>query len=362
MVRSVNRFEANLISILYGMLGERPIGASMLKIVQSCPQPECLSRDTIELIQQALAKGVSLWLTRSGGWRVERYLRDETPAVGRLWQRTSPSALGLEFSAEALNFLVWLTASEPLSSDEEWKTENSSGLTLGDQVLLFRAIDALRHTPVGAKWFGQPQFALNPLVSLHFPDFLTSESGLTQLNFASWMRGTSAAVLECLQTNLATRWVQMERAKSQIHDPSRMIQLGKVQQSVLDSFANAAEASGRRDLCRFLLMALSTLTTEEADARTWIQNLKIDRMRFADRTTVYNGASTLLVFAKRLRRWAHECASIGYFDDGYAAAQLWLGDWERYDGEIVTARAAEMVRRLTFRTRSDENAADGVGS
>ncbi len=350
MVRSVSRFEANLLLILYAIIRERPVGQAMLKIVQSSPKPECLSRDTIELIEQALAKSVSLWLTKSGGWRADRFLHNDAPVVGRLWQRIPASSLGLVFSAESLNFLVWLTACEPLQNDAEWKAKKSTDLTIGDQVLFFRALDVLRNTPVGAKWFTQAQFARNALVSLHFPDCVTHENGLKQLNFGTWMQGTGAHVLECLQTSLATRWVQIERAKSQIQDPVRMMQLGRVQQWVLDSFANAVEASGRRDLCRFLLIALSELATEDADPRNWTRNMNVGGMRLADRTIAYSGASALLGFGKRLRTYFQNCASIGYFDDGYAAAQLWLADWERYHGEEVTARAAELTRRLNFRS------------
>ncbi|MDX1928713.1 MAG: hypothetical protein SFV81_19445 [Pirellulaceae bacterium] len=348
MVRSVNRYEANLLTILYALIRERPLGQAMLKIVQSSTQPDCLSRNAIELVQQALAKSVSLWLARSGGWQVERFLRNESPVVGRVWQRTPPTELGLVFSAESLNFLMWLTACEPLQSDAEWKPEDSAELTVGDQVLLFRALETLRNTPVGSKWFEQSQFSGNPLVALHFPDQVSNDIGLYQLNFAPWMQGSGAAILECLQSSLAARWVAVERAKSQIQDPGKMTQVGRNQQLILDYFANAVEVSGRLDLSRFLLFALAELVGEDADHHNWVRSLDVSNKRLADRTIVYAGASKFLLFGKRLRTWAANCAATGYFDEGYAAAQLWLADWERYHGDVVTARAAELAQRFSF--------------
>lgn len=347
MARSVSRFEANLLTILYAIIRERPISHAMLKIVQSSPQPDCLSRNAVELVQQALAKSVSLWLARSDGWQIERFLRDGSPVAGQVWKRTSPSSLGLDFSAESLNFLVWLTTSEPLQPNEEWMPKKQA-LTLGDQVLLFRAIDVLRQTPLGSKWFQHVHFFQNPLVAIHFPDSLSNDVGLSQLRFTPWMHGPGSAVLECLQSSLAMRWVEIERSKTQVHAPQKMVQIGKSQQAVLDAFANAAEASNRLDLCRFLLSAISQLTSEEMDPRNWVRSLDVGGMRMADRTSTYSAASAFLSFAKRMRAWTQQCSSVGYFDEGYSAAQLWLADWERYDGDVATTRAQSIVQDLKF--------------
>ena len=38
--------------------------------------------------------------------------------------------------------------------------------------------------------------------------------------------------------------------------------------------------------------------------------------------------------------------SVGYFDEGYQAAQLWKAEWERYEGEVLCDRATTIVRQL----------------
>lgn len=347
MVHSVSRFEANLLSILYAVLGYRGGGPWMSKILQPMPQPKCLSRDTVRLVEQALAKGMSLWLASADGWRVERFLRNEKPVSGRLWERTSPSDLGLAFSRKSLEFLVWLTAKQPLLPENRWQAPLGA-LTVGDQLLILRTLSALTATPVATRWFAEPVFTKQPLIALFFLDSIADERSELKIDFTPWMHGAGAIVLECLQSELAERWVRIERAKRQIQRPEQMVRLGKLQQQVLGALTDAAEQSGRRDLCRFLLMALAELTTEEGSAREWVRSLKVDHLRLADRTTFYQTASAFLGFAKQLRRWIEACAATGYFDEGYQAAQLWLADWERYDGDGVSRRALAMVKNMSF--------------
>jgi hypothetical protein len=138
----------------------------------------------------------------------------------------------------------------------------------------------------------------------------------------------------------------MEQGKRQVSTAERMSHLGQLQQQCLEALTNAAEQSGRRDLCRFLLMALAELVTEATDARNWIDGLNLGNMRLIDRGPIYARASTFLAFARQLRKWSESCAAIGYFDEGYPAAQLWLADWERYDGERATQRALALVKNL----------------
>jgi hypothetical protein len=57
-------------------------------------------------------------------------------------------------------------------------------------------------------------------------------------------------------------------------------------------------------------------------------------------------ALTLLRHLERLQRWERAARGVGYFDEGYHAAQLWKADWEQYQGDVVCERAQNIIRRL----------------
>ncbi len=77
-----------------------------------------------------------------------------------------------------------------------------------------------------------------------------------------------------------------------------------------------------------------------------MRGLNLGALRLAERTNVYQAASGFLAFSARLREGTEQCRQVGYFDEGYAAAQLWLIDWERYDGDTAYQQAQAMVREL----------------
>src|SRR5262245_21587153 len=105
-MKSVSRFEANLLRILQFFLRAAPLEQVQSLIGGRLQVPKCLSRDAVGLVQDTLAKGCTRVLAgglpgpfgRLGGWRRERFLRDGRIAEGRLWERTPPAELGLGFS------------------------------------------------------------------------------------------------------------------------------------------------------------------------------------------------------------------------------------------------------------------------
>src|SRR5687768_8729293 len=102
-MKSVSRFEANLLRLLHYFLQQAPVQQALPLLEAKVDRPKCLSRDAVELVQDALAKGCVLLLVRLGGWRRERFLRSEKPVEGRLWERTKPPELALSFSRNALD-------------------------------------------------------------------------------------------------------------------------------------------------------------------------------------------------------------------------------------------------------------------
>jgi hypothetical protein len=343
---SVTRFEANLLRLLYYFLKREPPEQALPLVEQRLEPPPCLNRPAVRLAQDALAKGCTHLLAQRGGWRVERFLRGERIAEGRLWERTAPAALGLSFSRHALEFLIWITAARPGDRESPWGPPEEQ-LTDGDRVLLFFAHEGLRE---GADSLGGPDlrrrhpYNRHGLCRLAYPEDFTGLSDVVP-HFAPWTTGVGACVLEALQPDLADRWVRVEGSKERLDDPQQMLALGRSQTAVLQAFFDALEQAGRMDLARFFLQAMSRLLGPGASAALWIGGLRTTGLRLADRNAVYQAAVVALRWLERLQTWARRARSVGYFDEGYQAAQLWKADWEQYQGDALCERAQQIVRQ-----------------
>src|SRR2546421_11406984 len=106
-MQTVTRFEANVLRLLYFFLRQEPPERALPLVENRCDAPPCLSKTTIRLMQEALAKGCTHLLASRGGWRKEAYLRGERPKAGRRWEGTAAAGLGLTFSRTTRRFLVW---------------------------------------------------------------------------------------------------------------------------------------------------------------------------------------------------------------------------------------------------------------
>ncbi len=343
-MRSVSRFEADLLRILHALLGRAPIEGARALIAVRRERPKCLSRGAVELVQEALAKGCVWRLARDGGWLADRYLRDDRIASGRLWERTPPEELGLHFSRYTLSFLIWLTADHPSDRPARWNP-GERDLTVGDRLVLFYAYEAIRNGPADqARVRELPPFARQALVRLAFPDdFL---DGGPELDFSPWTTGPGACILEALQPYLAARWVALDRQKFAILEPSRMIVLGRAQEATWRAFLDAIDQAGRPDLARFLLVAAASLLREARDPRAWIGALELDGLRLADRAESNRAALALFRALGRLREWERRARGVGYFDEGYAAARLWKAIWEEHNGDQLLGQSDEIARAV----------------
>jgi hypothetical protein len=345
----VSRFEANLLRILHYFLGRLPGEQALPLVTSGLKAPPCLRRQAVALVQDTLAKGTVLILARAGGWRRERHLRGEAVVVGRLWERTPPRELGLTFSGETLDFLMWVTAVDPKRPKEfVWKPDPAK-FTAGDLALLYFAYAALREQEA-ARLLGlasRAAFAQHGLCRLAFPQDFGEAKDEDAPNFAPWTEGVGACLLEALQPELARRWLQVERGKEDVADYPKMRALGQSQELVLDAYYKAVEAAGRWDLARFVLETAAGVLPVGAQARTWVGGLQTPPgARLADRADTYRAATAFLRSLERLATWTARARRTGYFDEGYAASQLWLADWERCDGDARLARAREIIRQL----------------
>jgi FtsH ternary system domain X6 len=345
----VSRFEANLLRILHFFLRRLPAEQALPLVTAGLKAPACLGRPAVGLVKDALAKGTALLLARASGWRRERHPRGEAVVVGRLWERTPPQLLGLGFSSETLRFLMWVTAVDPKRSKEfVWKPELPT-FTLGDQALLYFAYAALRKDDAhhALDLPSRPAFVRHALCRLAFPEDFAEVKDDEPPDFAPWTEGTGACLLEAFQSELKTRWLLVERGKEDISDFARMRALGRSQELVLDAYYKAVEDAGRLDLARFLLETAAEVLPDGVSAQRWVGGLLTPAgARLADRTETYRTATAFLRSLERMAVWTNQARRTGYFDEGYAASQLWLADWERCEGEVRRARAREIIRRL----------------
>ncbi len=347
-MQNVSRFEASLLRLLYYFLRREPIERALPLVEARCDAPRCLSKGAVRLVQDALGKGCTYLLASRGGWRDERFLRKDKPASGRLWQRTPPEDLGLVFSRHSMDFLIWITAARPGDKQPSWQPHHDQ-LTHGDLLLLFFAHEGLRDTVEG---LGAPNlrkrapYMHHALCWLAYPEDFTQAPNEAHPSFAPWIKGVGACILEALQPDLTARWIHVESGKERIEQPPLMRALGTAQDRILDAFLSAVEKVNRRDLARFLLKAAAHLLGPHAHPGMWTGSLQMGGQRLADRAATYQAGVALLRHMNRLAGWTRWARSCGYLDEDYHAAQLWLADWEQFQGDDLVGRAQTIIRNL----------------
>jgi hypothetical protein len=347
-MQNVSRFEANLLRLLYYFLRREPVERALPLVEARCDPPRCLSRPAVRLVQDALAKGCTFLLAQRGGWRDDRYLRNGKAAGGRLWQRTPPEDLAFKFSRHSLAFLVWITAARPGDKDPNWGPTHDQ-LTPADLLLLFFAHEGLRESvdSLGAPALRKrAPYVQHGLCWLAYPEDFGAAPANAEPIFTPWTNGLGSCMLEALQPDLTARWIQVESGKERITDPQVMRNLGQSQDRVLTAFLDAVEKVGRRDLARFLLRAAAHLLGPHAHPGMWTGGLQMSGQRLADRAATYQAAVALLRRLDRMNTWARWARTIGYFDEEYPAAQLWLEDWEQFQGDALVPRAQAIIRNL----------------
>ncbi len=285
--------------------------------------------------------GTILFLCRVGGWRSERWLRGARPVAGRLWERTPPADMPLVFTRRSLDWLLWLATTR--QNDEAAPADGDrSGATIADQLLVFLTFDALRDSDFHAALRFKPIVAENGLVRLAFPEDFVSAT--VEPAFGPWLDGLGSVAIEALNPWLAQRWVELEQRKGQIGDWPALAAIGREQDRVASVFAAAARDAGRIDLARFILEAARAVLLPDVTPETFFGGLQAGGpVRLADRLEVQRHALALPRQVLRLRDVERRCRGIGYLDDGYSAAQFWLSEWERLEGDALAQRAAALL-------------------
>ena len=342
-MKAVSRFETDLVRLLHALLGRAPIEAVAPTIAARQERPACLSPAAVDLIRDSLAKGYAWRLARAGGWRRDRTLRDGRAASGRLWERSTAEDLAPSFSGQSLEFLLWLASDDPGDRPSRWEPD-SSGLSVGDLVFLLFAYEAIRPTGFGPTLRTLASFRDHGLCRLAFPDDFADNRGRDTPDMTRWASGPGAAVVEALGPWLGTRWAEIEEARAGLADPAALGNLAASQESVCDAFLGAVDAAGRRDLTRFLLDAADAAIGPGRRGKDRFHERAMNHLRLADRAALRRFSLVLFRAVGRLGSWEREARDVGYFDEGYDAAQLWKSDWEARGGGDLADRAAALVR------------------
>jgi hypothetical protein len=343
---AVSRFEASLLRLLRSLLRHVPGEAGPPTPAGKLALPKCLSANCVHFVRDSLSKGCVLYLAKAGGWRRERHLREGRPATGRLWERNPPEELGLSFSLHSLHFLVWLTAGRP--EKHEWQPQ-APELTTGDQFLLFLAYANLREQEAGQALRNRSVIQKHGLITLFFPEDFGLVANPPALDFLTWTKNAGAGIVEALQPRLHQRWLALERGKHEIKDWLKMRQLGQSQERVLSGFLQAAREANRPDLARFLLKAMAELLSPDLSPKFWLAGLQgSGPPKLAERLDVQRGALATVRQFERFGEWTKWAGSVSFVDDEdqYAAAQLWLGDWEQNRGRELLSVAEQLLRQI----------------
>jgi hypothetical protein len=273
-----------------------------------------LLEDTLRHVWRAL------WLR--GGARPMASVRAGASVRGRLWERHEVQPL--TFTQATVKFLRWLVAT-PFAAPASTLTELAAmPLSVGDQVLVYLALDAARTTPALRGLAIQPFVRNAPLAWLGFAPLLVGR-GVKVPAFDSLTEGVGAIVVEALQGELAKRWYGSELAKRAITDPHELIELGGGQEGVLKAFMDACDKRGRRDLAAFVIdAAIPLLARNITPAPAELDG----KAPLSIRAQARNAAGSLLRAVIRWEAWDQEHRGVRFIDDNYQAAQLLL---ERYE-------------------------------
>src|SRR5690606_836721 len=144
MPRTVSTFEASLIRITRALVGRLSLAEALPLLVRRVPAPKCLSRDCVALVENTLAVGMTERLARLG-WQEQRTQRGEQIVAGRLWERCPRDVRTLAFSAQTLQWLIWLTA-DNFADPQAPPRLQPDRFTLGDWVLRLQSMLVLNHT------------------------------------------------------------------------------------------------------------------------------------------------------------------------------------------------------------------------
>jgi hypothetical protein len=283
----------------------------------------------------------ALWLR--GGARPAASIgtgaRAGTTVRGRLWERHPPASLA--FTGASLELLRWLVETSFAAPASTLKQLPARPLAIGDQLLVYLALDAARTTPALRVLAAQPFVRAAPLAWLGHAHALARRDA-TAPSFAPLTEGVGAVVVEALAGELARRWYAVELGKRAMFEPEPLIELGAAQDLALIGFMASCDAARRRDLAAFVIDAAAPLLARNLSPAP----AQLDpNTTLAVRARARVAAGALLRAVVRWGEWDQLHRGVRFIDDDYAAAQLLLERFETI-GPSGLGRAAHWLAEL----------------
>jgi FtsH ternary system domain X6 len=296
--------------------------------------PPAISPACARLVGDALAQ---LWpaLWRRGGTQPAASILSGGVRRGRIWERHAP--VGLTFSVATLHVLRWLLGTALAAPITTIEPLPEAPLTIGDQVIIYLALDAATD-PAQAAIAAQPLVRAAPLAWLGFADKLAGAPP----GFAALCGGAGAIVVEALTGELAGRWRAVELRKRAMTDPRAVIALGAAQDAALAGWLAACDAHGRRDLASFVIDAAAPLIAAQIVPAPTVLD---PTATLAQRAEARVAAGALLRGVLAWSAWDQAHRGVRFIDDDYAAAQVLLARFEPIQA-AGAARAAAWLADL----------------
>jgi len=357
-VRPVAVSEHDLISLARALIGSGASASGEVRAVLSGMRtmPPMISEACEELLHDTLAK---LWpaLWRRSGALPGATIEDGRVRRGRIWERHAP--IGLAFSPATLRLLRWLIATplipllarrsgavgpEPVAGVASIEPLEETLLTVGDQAMIYLALDAARGMPAQTMLAAQPLVRAAPLAWLGFADRLGATSALPSAppQFDSLCGGAGAIVVESLTADLARRWRDAELSKRACTAPEVLVAVGAAQDATLQGFLAACDRRRRRDLASFVIDAAAPLLAREiAPTPGELDPTAPLSRRMAARVA----AGALLRAVMTWAEWDASHRGVRFIDDDYDVAQLLLARFEAI-GSAGAACAAGWLNEL----------------
>ena len=344
-VKQVSEFEFNLLRILKFIYKSYPLSSGAQLIKTKIVNKEPLSDEALHLIKDILSKGTVLFLVRSGGWRNDKYLKDNHPVEGRVWERIPLEDRTLTFSYNVLSFLIWITKEEIHKTQEEWECDVEY-ITPADEIFFWHVFNAcISDHEIMNVLCKQKVFNHNLLCWITSAYYASNKKLRTTLpDMPNMCVGLRSVVMECVQSYLVDRILLSEKSKPSIKDWNVMRIQGNGEYQALNMFIKQAEETGRKDLAKFILNTNYKLLQSDLKAEFWHSGLT-DKApsRLADRLETRRASLALPRQMAELSKWYQQAMEVGYFDEDYQASQLFKDMWEKMDGNNTAMKAKNIV-------------------
>ena len=347
---ALKQFEYDLNLILRCVLGDLPVAQIHSQLVRSIPKPPCLSRACVELVKSTLASGMTKFLSAEGSSQ-RRFLnanRNEEIASGRVWERHESDSLGLEFSRNTLDLLIWLTSEEIVRTRAKPRFSRRIA-TLGDSVFEWMLIERIHEEFKPTPLLDLHQFQVNPLVRLMLPGALFVQrnvshatTDLPAADFGPWLQPSATWLLEVLQDQMFQSVLRVERFKRNLSEAKKIQELGEIQADAMNRLIDAADLAGRHDLCRFILRSGHYLL--RGGRKSPVARIDVTGLTMADRARTYAADLSLFHCFQRLHAWHESMRGVSFYDENYQASQLWKSSWDDHNGDFVQQRSSALIQ------------------